>query len=241
MAARFAPRLSIAYLMAWTAITAAILSALTAWRSQEGIVTELSWTPPILASLYGIIAGWILLGSLLILWHAFRRTLWPLEPGEWLLLGLLTVVAAKLVGEVCLASNWQARLADPYTYESFRMLQWRVTLRNVTASATIAVVYLLAAYMVRRQKLWAAAIGMAAPAMALLVTKWSPLAFWPISLNVGGGAILAYLSISLILLGIIHDYRRHTPRHWLHWSAVILTLLALGAVALNVTIGFVWR
>lgn len=74
------PLPTILYLMAWTGLTAFVLVVF-----KRGLGAS---TPDVISAGFMALAatavGWIYLGGLLILRHAARGTLWPLEPGEWL-------------------------------------------------------------------------------------------------------------------------------------------------------------
>jgi len=224
--------------MAWTAVTAAILALSINWSYRQRM-EALPWAMSIVSAIYSTIVGWILLGSLRIGWHAVRRTLWPLEPGEWMLLGLLAVIMANWVDAVWFALTFPRRLADPYQYETFQSLQWWRGIRQVVLAAGVAMAWIAIAALVWRQRLWAWAIGAGIPAMVLLVINLLFVkARWLNVVWLGGGVIAAYVSLGLILAASLGDWRHGVSRHWLHWSGVVLVTLALAAVALSITVGF---
>ncbi|MCE9547624.1 MAG: hypothetical protein K8T25_19315 [Planctomycetia bacterium] len=85
------PRLSIQFLLAWTAVTAVLLG----WMQSTNDLRYSAYVPiPIMLLTVGFLAaaGWQICGTALIVWHLVRRTLWPLEPGEW-----LSIVQANLL------------------------------------------------------------------------------------------------------------------------------------------------
>jgi len=95
------PRLSIRYLLIWTAVTAVLLQCARALRLFE---SDSAWVT-ILAALFAAAAGLQLFGALLIGWHMVRRTRWPLEPGEWLVLALTNLLFAWLV--IVVVDHWR--------------------------------------------------------------------------------------------------------------------------------------
>lgn len=231
------PRLSIAYLMAWTAITAVLI----AWRARGTVYSgELRWVLAIYDCSYSIVGGWVLMGSLLMIWHAVRRTLWPLEPGERLLLVMLGVFMVGVLGKWWLSFLfWPRRLADPYQYETFHNLQWWLQVIQFTLPALVVVLYLTMALTARRCRWWAAAIVCVAPGMSLWVMTFSsPESTVIKTLWLRSAVILGYVSFGLFVAAIISDHRGRRPRHWLHWSGAVLTLLALALVAGTATIRF---
>ena len=58
-----------------------------------------------------------------------------------------------------------------------------------------------------------------------------------LAVTIVGG--LATLLLGLLTAGVISDRRRREPRHWLHWSAVVLSGLALIFVLVMVAIAIV--
>jgi hypothetical protein len=147
--------------------------------------------------------GWLLTGAGLILWHAARRTLWPLEPGEWLVLG----------GAVGFACRCGPTLESGYAYRI-----------ETAALVCIAVVFAVGASVQRNNLWWSATMLWLALAtlpfimpVAMYPFVWTPP--WPTYL--GGEVVL----LILMTAGVIADHRRRRPRHWLHWSGVALLAL----------------
>jgi len=152
--------------------------------------------------------------------HVARRTLWPLEPGEWLILTAINVVT--VLGGGALAGFWEAG----------EWLFWG-------APAELATVFIVAAVMLRDLRIWSALFWTLAVAslsfylMVLLDTGPRSIRRLEIFLLVGYSLIAGFsiLSLTLLTAGVVSDRRSRQARHWLHWSAVVLAGLALIGVA----------
>ena len=72
------PRLSILFLLVWMTAAAAVLAVYTRWLGAD----RTDALNVVISLLLPAAFGWVIAGGLLILWHAARHTLWPLEPGE---------------------------------------------------------------------------------------------------------------------------------------------------------------
>jgi len=216
------PRLSIGFLLLWTACTAVVLSVMPRLGYQAYPRHVLDFAIFIASA---AIMGWLLAGGLLVLWHAARRTLWPMEPGEWLVVGA--------------ASTLVLRAGEQMTYRLLLWLNWRNPLEVIgvqsisleaVALAGIAAVFVVGAIAQRRRIWWAAmlwAIVFATlPEMmprAMYPFVWTP----PWATYLGGMVLL----LSLATAGIVSDQRRREPRHWLHWSGVALFWLGSALIA----------
>ena len=113
------PRLSIRYLLAWTTLTAAVLVALTQalnWRATN------PWTGAVLV-IGSMVVGWLYFATLLIWCHSMTDTLWPLEPGEWLILTASNAITLWLVLTAsALHPYWLDLAADRPIHRSVVML-----------------------------------------------------------------------------------------------------------------------
>jgi hypothetical protein len=210
------PRLTILHLLVLTALTSAVMVVFT-----HGL--GVSTTDPISVAASALSAtgvAWIYLGGLLILRHAVHRTLWPLEPGEWLI--LLAINVLTILGLIGVAENfafWRSQFS------------WLVLL----IPAEFAVAALVPAITQRRRRIWSALFGVIALACIvfygviyldrLLLLNLSYYALIATGLTYVCG--FASLALGLLIAGIVTDWRRGESRRWLHWSAVVPAGMAL--------------
>jgi len=208
------PRLTILHLLVLTALTSAIMVVFT-----HGL--GISTTDPISvagSALSAMGVGWVYLGGLLILRHAVHRTLWPLEPGEWLILlaiNVLTILGLFGVGDSF--AFWRSQF------------QWLILL----TPAEFAVAALVPTITQRRRPIWSALFGV----IALACIVFYGVIYLDRLLPLNYGALIAIgliyvssftsLALGLLIAGIVTDWRRAESRHWLHWSAVVPAGLAL--------------
>jgi hypothetical protein len=134
------PRLSIRYLLIWTAVTAVLLQC---GRALELFDSDLGWVT-ILAALFAAAAGLQLFGALLIGWHTVRRSRWPLEPGEWLVLALTNLLAVWLV--IVVLDQW--RIGPPFSVHYGSLLPY------LMMPAALGVALMLGAIALRHRPLW---------------------------------------------------------------------------------------
>jgi len=219
------PRLTILHLLVLTALTSAVMVVFT-----HGL--GVSTTDPISVAGSALSASgvaWIYLGGLLILRHAAHRTLWPLEPGEWLI--LLAINVMTILGLVGVAENftfWRSQF------------QWLILL----IPAEFSVAALVPAVTLRKRRIWSALFCVIALAcivpygtfFAALLPQSFRTFIMLVQVYIG---IFASLLLGLIIAGIITDWRRGDARHWLHWSAVVPAGLALILMAGVAIIAFV--
>jgi hypothetical protein len=209
--------LSIAYFMAWTAVTAVLLAVMT--QTTDSMPRASPWLTAYIA-LQATLSGWIYFGGLLILWHAVRRTLWRLEPGEWLTLCLANAffltLATQLLGRLLI--HWAGS----------SIYAWLSTLALFQIGA-MAGGYVVAAVAQRRRPLWCgvfAIIGV--PPLLLMLLGWMRLL--SNATPTLAAVLFVAIAVGLVLLlvgAIVGDRRRREPRHWLHWSGVVITCLIL--------------
>ncbi|MCE9547625.1 MAG: hypothetical protein K8T25_19320 [Planctomycetia bacterium] len=270
------PRLSIRYLLAWTAVTAVVLGWMqTQWGNE--VRGEMTIFAMMLRILFAAVAGWLLFGTLLIGWHKLRRTGWPLEPGEWLMLVLTNVLtisfafdlldrlygareqtdhssAIQVIVEIALvgimatilvAAGFTLRrrlswcglfavlalsllwVASPYSYLSGSMMKHidRVAPGEITA------VFLAAAIALRRRPLWCAV--MVFPAIGYMSTYLGELEvvrrmeLGALFLFMIWNLVLLLATLGLLIAAEVRDRVQRRPRHWLHWSGTITSLLLL--------------
>jgi len=204
------PRLSIGFGLLWTTATAGVLSLV----ARTGEFGHLRFAIHYVILVVSVaIMGWLLSGALLLVWHAARGTLWPTEPGEWLVLGAAgTLVLRKLEQIVYRLSGPQ----DPLSWLGIRSVSL-----EMCAFAPIAALFIAGAIAQRRRPWWAAALWAISFAtlpeimpVAMYPFVWTP----PWAVYLGGVGLL----LSLMTAGVISDWRRREPRHWLHWSGVLL-------------------
>ncbi|MCE9545146.1 MAG: hypothetical protein K8T25_06470 [Planctomycetia bacterium] len=234
------PRLGIRHLLLWTALTALFLAVTT-----NGLNNSPPARPPdrqrwitVVSAIQALLGGASLTGCVLIGWHAIRRTLWPLEPGERLLLAFgltyLMMVAFQWLCPRPLMSGMSVALAAYI----------------LTPVSCGAVIFATQAVLGRRQPWWAAVlwIGVAERcvyAATFLVFALNVFAFVEQRSLMGslmriGAIVLRYLfsieatCIALALVAaIVVDARRGRKHRWLHWlGAAVLggdALFRLGA------------
>lgn len=252
------PRLSIGYLLTWTAVTAAVLAGMQAEGSfgRSGAVS--GWAM-LLMPLFAAAVGWLLFGSMLLAWHTVRCTKWPLEPGEWLILVLTNAVVVCLAMIVWERYAWRVvDKTDPYSYETFHALQSAIQFRRWIQQAIpgeIAVVMLAAALAQRRRPVWCAAlVVMATGVLSIylpifitsryrhsmpkaMVSQYAhPFLFWSIGLF----NVIGLVSLALMAGGVVLDRMRRQPRHWLHWSGVGLSSVAIAGSLTLVTLALIF-
>jgi hypothetical protein len=175
-----------------------------------------------------MLMGWLYAGTAVILWHAVRRSVWMIEPGEWVIM-LVAVLATVLLamdilqhGVLELHGRWDERI--------------RMLLLMPVACLMGAVSF------VQRQRpgwcgLFAALccvllLGVLSDLSRHLGRPWAaghqdaePLVF----------AVLLFWALTMLIRGVAGDLRRGEARHWLHWSAIV----PLGVLLLFASFGAV--
>lgn len=140
------PAFSIRYLLAFTALTALVLTLSMRGLSAE-YVSIYHILNAIRVTLWTILVAWTYLGAALILWHAARRTLWPLEPGERLTLAVMCVFTIWFI--TLLIATWIDKVSAPgdATREYFMWVVW-------TLPVAIAAIFVVPAVIQPRRRLW---------------------------------------------------------------------------------------
>jgi hypothetical protein len=225
------PRLSIVHFMAWTAITAVHLAAM---RVLVGSLNT-AGTPPVevlIMAVSSTIAGWIYFCSLLVLWHAIRRTLWRLEPGEWLILCAALSFLASLVSRLA-----NIVLSPGETFQESWFVWYRLLL--TFELAWIGGGFVVAAMAQRHRAWWCAFHALCAvPLLITILAVWTNVAILPETLVIFLWAANLLFLILVFVFANVGDRRRRAPRHWMHWSGVglgglmLLLLLGVSVVAL---------
>jgi len=188
----------------------------------------------LLLALLATVLGWFYFGALLILWHAVRRTLWRLEPGEWLIL-ILTNCLTSLLG-FGLFSVWEVR--DSVLQIGGAVILFQLSLVMACAS------------LFQRQRLpWRLLFAMPAGisflfAMVILgadVLESVVSDHEIVSAIVAMGAMIIPfpLCLGLLIAGIIRDAFRREKRHYLHWSGVAMTGLLVLPLAAYAILGII--
>ena len=236
------PRLSIASLLLATTITAAILSLFQFANPS----TKLAWDDVLMKTTMAIAFGWALFGGAIICWYRVRRTLWRLEPGEWLLLGVCGLVVAYIL-------LWVA---------SFFFVNERSWLAEgvMLGLLVLIVVPLVAGAITQRRRRWWCALQFYLLLSAVLLITyifWGgtilsllSMAYWyftgetidfdrmPETAIQACLTVAAYFPMALLTAGLVYDWRRHEPRHWLHWSGIALFGLSMLSILWPVTSGW---
>ncbi|MCE9545148.1 MAG: hypothetical protein K8T25_06480 [Planctomycetia bacterium] len=210
---RHTPPLSIGFLLLWTAATAVMLGVLKTTGAIEPRVEALGAGLLVLLS---AVCGWIGAGAVLILWHGARHTLWPLEPGEWLVLAPACLVAGTI--GAALMALWNPVAAFAPALAGFD---------------SAAVVYAIAASEIPNNS--KGNFGWAPLMWVMAASILSPMCLVPI-----GALLLLFippLALTLLIRAVVKDYRGGPPRHWLHYSGVVLTGLLVGGATIAEVVG----
>ncbi|MCE9554990.1 MAG: hypothetical protein K8T91_16670 [Planctomycetes bacterium] len=230
------PPLSIRYVMAWTAVTAVILAVLTrAFGATPGAGVPV--VAVLLLALAATALGWIYCGTLLIGWHAAQRRLWPLEPGEWLILFLANAFAVWGVMAILDDRRW--------VNLSWREMEFLAKL----IPGQFALVLVSAAVAQRHQGIFwrwlfaASAILM----LSIYLPILAPGAVREVARGLSqattlliGASVMGSL-LGLMIAGVVRDRLQRLPRHWLHWSGVSLVGLCLLFYFGTIAIALAWR
>jgi hypothetical protein len=209
------PQLSIRYLMLWTFTTAAALFTLNLLRNRPDRWSP--WEAAVIVPL-AIAEGWVWMAMALIVWHKLQRTLWKLEPGEWLLVGPVGVAAA-LPLTLWMVGDAQWRPAAMAAFLTVWMVHGLALALYVRAAATQPA-----------DSFWTALHSI--NALGLLA---------PLSLVCGGFILIIYavllppLGTLFLICAVVGDHRRRAAHHWLHCSGVGLYGIAI-SVALIVEV-----
>lgn len=207
------PRFSIRYLLAWTALTAAALVMLTQGLNLNRTL-NLNSSDPLYGAIVVIAAmvlGWLYFGTLLIIWHSLTETLWPLEPGEWLILAATNAVTLWLA----------LAISDRHPYW-LDISPRRPFFHGIlyVAPTLCAAVCLVAAIAQRQQRPWSTLFMM----LAMLCLSFYGIVIDEHSMAILIGLLLFATAASLIYAVLI-DLNLRKSRCWLHQSAGVLLLL----------------
>lgn len=229
------PRLSIGHFLFWTAVTAVVLGVLTQAFGATGSGAPV--LAVLLLALAATVLGWLYSGALLIGWHAVRRTLWKLEPGEWLVLFLvnvLTVWGAFGLWEEYRWSPIHSHAVQVFLHLMGMEMYEFMNLIYKCIPGQFAAVLIAVIVSQRREKIWRALFLFAA---ILLLMIYVPIAapdlvedvFRGMSERTGMLFFCLVLSalLGLLMAGVARDRMNRVARHWLHWSGVGLVALSL--------------
>lgn len=196
-----APPLSIRYLLLWTATTALALLVFSL-LGMKG--TTLGPWAGILAVVAAIVVGWIWMAMVILGWHYMHRTLWDLEPGEWLLLVPGGVVS--LVPLIALFGN-----LSEHAWIAGILLMWMLSGIGAVCAGAAAegrgARHWTSVYWVNVVMFLTGVCAIAPP----LVIVW---------------LVIPPLAVIFLIRGVFRDRRAAIPRHWLHFSGVALFGLA---------------
>ncbi|MCE9554757.1 MAG: hypothetical protein K8T91_15485 [Planctomycetes bacterium] len=228
------PKPTILYLMGWTATTAVVLAVLTQlYRVQTELNTPV-WAVLLLA-LLATVLGWFYFGALFIVWHAVRRTLWRLEPGEWLIL-ILTNCLTSFASLVFIAN-----VVKP--------IEVWLRIGGALILVQLSLVMACAALFQRQRLPWRLLFALPAGmtflcalvlvAAEVLETIAQDHAILAAIVGVGAMLIPFPLCLGLLIAGILRDALRREKRHYLHWSGVAMTVVLVLPMTAYVFLGLV--
>lgn len=227
-----APPLSIAYIMLATAVTAVVLTVMS---QMLGVQARRMVWPVLAVGGVASLIGWMYTATLLLLWHAARRTLWRLEPGEWLL-----VCLANAVSMVIVVALLQETLGRGGWSGGFAFRRQALNLAELIVPGAMAAVYLLSAAMQRQRWWWSAAMASAAILFLLFNAMYvrggiTPRAYYGLAWWYSIGVIVCLAG------GVISDRSNRLSRHWVHWSGVGLTGMVALAFVVVTTLALVFH
>ncbi|MCE9554987.1 MAG: hypothetical protein K8T91_16655 [Planctomycetes bacterium] len=212
------PRLSIANLLFFTAVTAAVLSSPIELETSTPVP---SMGEAVSSIFFRVMYGAGITGLFLIFWHTARRSLWPLEPGEWL---VVAWGGSILLGLFQMTIQSPLNLAHILEHPQIYRVIW-VTVILLTASFEGAV-----AIGARRYPWWSVLIGICAMwrllwGIGFITMPMHDTLPWAYS-------FFRYLTryyfaqywvgLALLAMALIGDRKCALSRHWLHWLGVAL-------------------
>jgi len=228
------PKPTILYLMGWTATTAVVLAVLTQLYQVQAEINAPAWVVLLLA-LLATVLGWFYFGALFILWHVVRRTLWRLEPGEWLVL-LLIHSLTTYAGVSFLATVWEPS-------------EFWLRIGGALILVQLSLVMACAALFQRQRLPWRllfalpagltflyALLILGADLLETVVSNHETL----VSIVAVGFMTLPFpLCLGLLIAGIVRDALRREKRHYLHWSGVVMTSVVVLPLTAYVFLGII--
>jgi len=206
------PPLSIRYLLLWTATTALALLVFSL-LGMEGAALG-PWAG-ILAVLAAIVVGWIWMAMVILGWHFAHKTIWCLEPGEWLLLvpgGAVSLLPVFALLGTFMARDWLAGL----------LMMWTLMCIGAVGAGAAATS--------RRPTNWKGIYWVNVFVFVSLVCAMAP----PLAI---AWLIIPPLAVVFLIRSVYRDRRAAIPRHWLHYSGVVLFGLAFGILLVIEVVG----
>jgi hypothetical protein len=218
------PRLSIVHLLMWMAATAVAFLPLSLWNPAAAQANAArSTTATLSMSVYGLAAGtYLFVLAALVFWRG-RGYRSRFEPGHWLALKgaagwlqsvlMYSIIFSSYAANTTAISYFQA-IRLPVGLVFFMLFMW-LALRSPEPA----------------RWRWTFAIFAIAPAigeivgMALMLTVSSRTPLLHMTSHVGAQAVQA-LALASAAIG---DHAHRTPRHWTHWMAAVVYLIALAA------------
>lgn len=206
------PRLSIVHLLLLTSLAGVVLGLTVSPGLGRNPLLNFNMISPRLLNAVA------LSGMVLIVWYLLLRTLWPLEPGEWL------VIAAGLSALLNVMSNspLAERTRPFFTIVSIPVLQGLVY-------GAVALPLLV------RNRWW----GAVAAATATVIASHNFLAQMIPEFFFRYLPLIKSLPIvALVTTAILTDHRHQQRRHWLHYLGI---LLIAGWLICDATSWYWWR
>ena len=220
-------RLTLAILMLWVLATCAYL-AYERWSLKYG-VRQFEVTRSFVQSRSLILApldGACCAAVALCIWRRFRGAAqFPTAPGHWLLVLRGGEVILRALNDI---AAWYLGGPEFQIFgESYRIAQYVLLFGVLSAAAIVAAVN-------SREMLWRTTFAMIAVAKLFLAMNLVLNRFWyayrdfPHELAMFlFPRILLSLPVLFAILGSISDLRQKTPRDFLHWAGVSITVLLL--------------
>jgi tetratricopeptide (TPR) repeat protein len=217
---RIPPRLRLWHLFLWTAASGLMLAAQRGLGLGDQTGHHLGWAEQTLLVASAMIEGAALAGLAAGIFERLRRRTFPVEPGEWLLVGCGIGVAVDLAAKIVVRLVVPG--AGPMEAAVFAFIP--------SAVASIGV-YGRAFYRSTGELEWGPLFSTAAFSLScVLVAALLPMSLLPLLVAV---VILSVVGAGYALLiypnAILQDVLRRRPRGWFHWTGVVLLPLHAGA------------
>lgn len=216
------PQFGILHLLLWTAASAGLLGVfelLTADKLQQ-LPPKLYWLTRSVQTLTFIAYASAFVGSFVLVQARFYKRLRALQPGHWLVLIAALELAIELVAALLALSSGPGRTT------------WITMIAALVLPAAIQVFAFYQLQDTKRWKVFFAAYALAAITrvaarmfpvvfmsfdMPLVLLDWWWLLYLPnIICNIA--TVLAFIT------AIVLDIRHHTPRDWLHWLGIVVSI-----------------
>lgn len=217
------PQLGIVHLLAWIAITSALLIWSSVVEYQSGSLSQAVWLTAArraleLVGYATVVAG--IVGTTVIVRAKIQEVPGRLQPGHWfLLIQTLLTLASWLLWAVDLA-RWTADPSDRFWY-------WRYVFLDAVGLVSVAAWFMVAMWM-QDCRCWRAAAWVLA---IVSLFHWgreilvdTGLTTWSLTLP-GCVPIGSFVLLPVFLVALRLDLRRGPRRDWLHWLGIGITLV----------------